>query len=349
MRPDSVVGCDLELGSESLPQRGQKTSVSAKSGTTQLPGFAQRARAAAPEAAVPERPRTLMLNVGLRCLSACPHCHHSCTPERTEVMSRQTMLECVRLADRVRPQIVDITGGEPELFEHLPDLIAELAARRLSTRVRTNLTALAEPSAAHLSNLFAEHGVGLLASLLGTSAATFATQRETSAWRTALKVLSLLNALGYGALEGGSRLRLDLAYNPPLGELPRPQQEIEAEFRTDLGSLGIRFDSLLAIANVPVGRFAERLKRQGAHDAYMEELAAAFNPATVRALDCRHGFEVAWDGTLWDCDFNLAARVRPASGPRTIEDALRDEGALAQRRIGFAQHCLACTSGSGSG
>ena len=321
----------------------------AEGDTTQAPGFAQRARAAAPEAAVPERPRTLMLNVGLRCLSACPHCHHACTPERTEVMSRQTMLECVRLADRLRPEIVDITGGEPELSEHLPHLIADLAARRLSTRVRTNLTALAEPSAAHLTNLFAEHGVALLASLPGISASAFAAQRGASAWRTALKVLSWLNALGYGALEGGSWLRLDLAYNPPLGELPRPQQEIEAEFRAELASHAVRFDSLLAIANVPVGRFAERLRRQGTYDAYMDELSAAFNPATVGALDCRHGFEVAWDGTLWDCDFNLAARVRPASGPRTIGDALADEGALAQRRIGFAQHCLACTCGSGSG
>ena len=339
----------MELSPEGLAERGYEASVSAKTNVTAVPGFAQRARAAEPEAAVPARPRTLMLNVGLRCLTACPHCHHACTPERAEVMSRQTMLECVRLANRLRPEIVDITGGEPELFEHLPDLIAGLAARRLSTRVRTNLMALAEPSAAHLADLFAEHGVGLLASLPGTSASAFATQRGASGWRAARKVLSRLNALGYGAGEGGSRLRLDLAYNPPLGELPRPQQQLEAEFRTDLGSLGIRFDSLLAIANVPVGRFADWLKRQGTYDAYMDGLSAAFNPATVGALDCRHGFEVAWDGTLWDCDFNLAAHVRPASGPRTIGDALADEGALVQRRIGFAQHCLACTSGSGSG
>lgn len=348
MRPDLVIQRGLEFGPEILAERGPKASVSAGT-ATKVPGFAQQARAAAPEAAVPEHPRTLMLNVGLRCLSACAHCHHACTPERTEVMSRQTMLECVRLADRLRPEIVDITGGEPELFEHLPDLIADLAARRLPTRVRTNLTALAEPSATHLTRLFAEHGVGLLASLPGTFASAFAAQREAPVWRTALQVLSSLNALGYGVLEGGSRLKLDLAYNPPLGEIPRPQQEIEAEFRTNLRGLGIRFDSLLAITNVPVGRFAEWLKRHGAYDAYMDELAAAFNPAAVRALDCRHGLEVAWDGTLWDCDFNLAARVPPASGPRTIGEALADESALVQRRIGFAQHCLACTSGSGSG
>ncbi len=41
----------------------------------------------------------------------------------------------------------------------------------------------------------------------------------------------------------------------------------------------------------------------------MKKLYDAFNPATVEALMCRFQISVDYDGKLYDCDFNLAARA----------------------------------------
>jgi hypothetical protein len=159
-------------------------------------------------------------------------------------------------------------------------------------------------------------------------------------------VLRSLAKLGYGTGEG---LVLDIAYNPPLGKLARPQCDVEAEFRAALEPLGVRFDSLLSLPNVPVGRYGRRLKADGSYGVYVSLLTDAFNPTVALALECRHGLEIAWDGTLWDCDFNLGAGVPPAAGPLTLAAALADPGALAERRIGFGPHCFACTVGAGFG
>ncbi len=328
---------------------------------TGVPRFAERAFAVSPRADTSERVETMMLNVGLRCIASCAHCHHSCTPERAEVMSRDTMLEAVRLAEMMRPDLVDITGGEPEEFEHLLELLVRLRDAGVPTRVRTNLVALARPEHAALPELFAASGVQVLASLPGTSAAAIDAQRGSAWWETASELLRQLNALGYGFARGseggsesgtgGDRLILDLAYNPPPGELCRPQRELEAEFRKALEPLGVRFDSLLAINNVPVGRMRTRMRADDSYDRYLSLLTDAFNPAVVESMACRHGLEIAWDGSLWDCDFNLAAGTKPTAGPRTVTELLGApdlDAALASRRIGFAAHCYACTAAEGS-
>ncbi len=309
--------------------------------------FGSAVHEAHPSASRPEQIDWLMLNVGLRCDLACAHCHHACSPVRTEVMSRETMLDALSFAERIRPSMLDITGGEPELYPHLRELISLARGAGLAVRVRTNLVALAAPEAADLPAYFADQGVALLASLPGVSATQTVEQRGSEAvWRTSVEVLRKLSELGYGT---GDSLALEIAYNPPLGQLARPQGEVEGEFRTALEPLGVRFDSLLTLPNVPVGRYRQRLTAQGGYAEYVALLSAAFNPSVAEALECRHGLEIAWDGTLWDCDFNLGAGIRPAAGPLTLAEALADPGALGNRRIGFGPHCFACTVGAGFG
>jgi radical SAM/Cys-rich protein len=300
-----------------------------------------------PSASSPGQIDWLMLNVGLRCDLACAHCHHACSPVRTEIMSRETMLDALGLAERIRPSVLDITGGEPALYPHLRELISRARSSGLAVRVRTNLVALATPEAADLPAYFADQGVAILASLPGVSAAQTVEQRGGSAvWKTSVQVLRRLTDLGYGT---GKDPALEIAYNPPLGQLARPQGEVEGEFRTALEPLGVRFDSLLTLPNVPVGRYRQRLTAEGGYTEYVALLSAAFNPSVADALECRHGLEIAWDGTIWDCDFNLGAGIRPAAGPLILGEALADPGALAHRRIGFGPHCFACTVGAGFG
>ena len=296
---------------------------------------------------------TLMLNVTLRCDLACAHCHQSCSPSRTEEMSRETMLSALELTRLVRPALLDITGGEPELWPHLRELVALARSEGVAMRVRTNLVALSRPEAADLPALFAGNGVALLASLPGTSAEAIAAQRGRATFDRSITVLRKLDTLGYGAGDG---LTLDVAYNPPLGELAQPESILTEQFRAALEPHGVRFDSLYAIANVPAGRYRQRLRAEDGLDSYLSTLAAAFNPEVARALECRHGLVIGWDGTLSDCDFNLGAGMGLAEGPRTLADllvALRVGGSasletLATRRISFAAHCYACAAGAGS-
>lgn len=314
-----------------------------------IPTFHDRASTAFSQAAVPQHLDTLMLNVGLRCEAACPHCHHACSPQRTETMSPDTMSACLDLADRLRPALVDVTGGEPELWPELPALLAALRHLRIPARVRTNLVALTRPAAAALPLLLADTRTGILASLPGLTAEDVGRQRGAAAWTTSLRALSRLNGLGYGSAQGDSDLRLDIAYNPPLGQSPPDQEDLEGRFRDALASHEVVFDRLLVIANVPIGRFGDQLRTQGTLRPYLTGLVSTFNADVVPALACRHGLEVAWDGSLWDCDFNLAAGHAPAAGPRRVEDLLADPDSLEARRIGFGPHCYACTAGTGSG
>jgi len=261
-------------------------------------------------------------------------------------MSRETMLDSLLLAEQIQPALIDITGGEPELFAHLRELISRARASGFAVRVRTNLIALAAPDARDLPAFFAEQGVSLLASLPATSAAATVEQRGSeSVWHTSIEVLRRLTEIGFG----GGDLVLEIAYNPPLGEIARPQRDVEREFRSALEPQGVLFDSLLSLPNVPIGRYGKLLRADGSYAQYLALLSEAFNSAVTPALECRHGLEIAWDGTLWDCDFNLGAGVRPAAGPLTVADALADPTALARRRIGFGPHCFACTVGAGTG
>lgn len=320
---------------------------------TPLTHFVERLADENPGARRAVRIDSLMLNVGLRCNLACTHCHQSSSPSRTESMTHATMLEALRLAAILRPGLLDITGGEPTLWHHLCELISTATARNIPVRVRTNLVALTHPTREALVPFFAENGVAILGSLPGVTAREIAEQRGDT-FDASIAVLRTLAQFGYGS--GNPRLVLDLAYNPPLGESQRPQTVLAEEFHRALEPLGVRFDKLLVIANVPAGRFAERLKSSGDYSAELDRLAGAFNPGVLGELACRCSVEVAWDGSLVDCDFNLGAGMRVVDGPRTLAEAfaLADAGsdvdsAIAGRRIAFGPHCFACAAGSGSG
>jgi radical SAM/Cys-rich protein len=285
----------------------------------------------------------LMLNVGLRCTMECAHCHHACSPTRTEMMGPDTVDACIELAAALSPALVDITGGAPELNPDLPRLIAGLRDAVPQLRIRTNLTALRSPAHGQLIDLFAEQKVRVLASLPGATAPVVDSQRGVGVFAESFEALRSLNDRGYG---DGDGLLLDIAYNPPLGELPRSQASLEAEMRSRMAAEGIQFDRLLRIANVPVGRLAAGLRAQGMLDSYVESLVAAWNAETLPLLCCTRGIEVAWDGTLWDCDFNLAAGLPLAEGPRHISEF--DVESASKRRIAVGTHCFACTADEGS-
>lgn len=292
-------------------------------------------------------PETLQVNVGKRCNQACHHCHVDAGPKRTERMAPQTVARVLDvLAANPSLATLDVTGGAPELHPLFRELVA--GARALGRRVidRCNLTVLLEPGQEETAAFLAGHEVAIVASLPCYEAENVDRQRGRGVHAKSLEALRRLNALGYGRSAG--RLRLDLVYNPLGPTLPPDQGTLEARYRHELDARhGIAFDQLLALANLPIARFAADLARQGRHDEYLSLLAHHFNPATLPGLMCRHLVSVAWDGTLHDCDFDQMLGLPLGAGPSTIF-ALENVAALAGAPIATGPHCFGCTAGAGS-
>src|SRR5690349_3787643 len=87
----------------------------------------------------------LQMNLGKMCNQTCKHCHVDAGPDRTEVMSRETMEQCLRALESTDIPRVDLTGGAPELNPGFRWLLGRL--RDLGRRVmdRCNLTILMVP------------------------------------------------------------------------------------------------------------------------------------------------------------------------------------------------------------
>src|SRR5438105_59685 len=88
------------------------------------------------------RPETLQVNLGYKCNQSCLHCHVNAGPTRTEMMSREIVLEVLNFIGGEKIRTLDITGGAPELNPHFRELVTR--ARALGARVidRRNLTVL---------------------------------------------------------------------------------------------------------------------------------------------------------------------------------------------------------------
>jgi radical SAM/Cys-rich protein len=289
------------------------------------------------------RLQTLQINVGRKCNQACRHCHVDAAPWRTEMMDEVTAHRIGGWIQEHRPEIVDITGGAPELSEFFCYLVE--ISRASGSRVidRNNLTIIEEESFGWLPEYLARHQVEVIASLPCYSAGNVNRQRGQGVFEKSIAALKKLNAAGYG-----TTLPLNLVYNPLGATLPAPQRELEAEYRETLQrQFGIVFHRLFTITNQPIARFAEDLRKQGQWDKYLELLANAFNPATVDGLMCRTTLSVGYRGELYDCDFNQMLGMQLRNGhplflwnlaPRQLED----------RAIATGIHCFACTAGAGS-
>ena len=287
--------------------------------------------------------QTLQINVGRKCNQTCRHCHVDAAPWRTEMMDGAVAARVCDWIRTHRPEVVDITGGAPELSEHFRTFVE--VARTAGSHVidRNNLTIIETPAFAWLPAYLAEHGVEVVASLPCYSAENVDAQRGDGVFAKSIRALQKLNAVGYG-----TRLPLSLVYNPLGAKLPPAQPELEADYKTELRARhGIEFTRLFALANQPIARFAQDLRAQGQWDAYLELLANSFNPATVAGLMCRSTLSVGWRGEVYDCDFNQMLGMQLRNGKDLflwdVTPAYLTGGA-----IQTGNHCLACTAGAGS-
>jgi radical SAM/Cys-rich protein len=207
---------------------------------------------------------------------------------------------------------------------------------------------LFEPGQEDLAGFLADQGADVVASLPCYLEENVNRQRGRGVFDASLRGLQRLNALGYG--DPASGLVLDLVYNPQGPVLPPPQAGLEADYRRVLGEqYGIRFNRLLALANLPIQRFGSTLLSHGQFDEYLELLKRSHSAANLEQVMCRNLISVDWRGYLYDCDFNQMLGL-PASGDGGAALHLRDlPGLVVQgRSIRVADHCFGCTAGQGS-
>ena len=289
------------------------------------------------------RLQTLQINVGRKCNQACRHCHVDAAPWRTEMIDEATAQRIGAWIQQHRPEIVDITGGAPELSEFFRYFVE--MARAIGAHVidRNNLTIIEEENFDWLPEYLARHAVEVIASLPCYSAENVNKQRGNGVFDKSIAALKKLNSVGYG-----TNLPLNLVYNPLGAKLPGPQAELEADYKEALQrEFGIVFNRLFTITNQPIARFAEDLRKQGKWDEYLELLVNAFNPDTIDGLMCRSTLSVGYRGELYDCDFNQMLGMQLRNGaPLYLWDVTPEY--LQSRAIATGVHCLACTAVAGS-
>jgi radical SAM/Cys-rich protein len=198
-----------------------------------------------------DRLQTLQLNVGRKCNQTCTHCHVDAAPWRTEMMSEAVARRVGEWIREHRPQVVDITGGAPELSEHFRYFVE--TARECGCHVidRNNLTIIETPAFGWLPEYLARHEVEVIASLPCYSAENVNAQRGDGVFDKSIAALRKLNAAGYG-----TKLPLNLVYNPLGAKLPGPQAELEADYKEALHrEFGIVFNRLFTITNQPIARW----------------------------------------------------------------------------------------------
>ncbi len=295
----------------------------------------------------PLQMEVFQINIGKMCNQVCKHCHVDAGPDRKEIMTRETMLQCLDiLAKNPSFKTVDLTGGAPELNPDFRWFVEEIKKLDKHIVVRCNLTIiLANKKYNDLPEFFKMHRIEVVSSLPFYSKDRTDRQRGDGVFEDSIKALQMLNAVGYGLKE--SELKLNLVYNPAGAFMPPPQLTLENEFKQALKQdFNISFHSLYAITNLPVSRFLDYLLQSGNYEKYMEKLVNAYNPVAAAGVMCRTTLSVSWDGYIFDCDFNQMLDMKVDCSSKHISqfDAL----ALSKRSIVVNQHCYGCTAGAGS-
>jgi radical SAM/Cys-rich protein len=313
----------------------------------QFPAFAQKLRQANLFPLTPTHLDIFQVNIGKMCNQVCKHCHVDAGPDRKEIMTRETMEQCLVAIAGSQVKTVDITGGAPEMNPNFRWFVEEISSLGREIIVRCNLTIILANKKFHdLPAFFKRHRVHVVSSLPHFSAARTDAQRGAGVFVESIQALQMLNAEGYG--QEGSGLLLDLVYNPSGAFLPASQAGLELEFKKKLkAGYSIDFNNLFAITNLPISRFLDYLIESNNYEAYMEKLVNAFNPVAAANVMCRNTVSVGWDGYLYDCDFNQMLDLKVAE-PASQHISEFDLEALNSRKIVVNQHCYGCTAGAGS-
>lgn len=296
----------------------------------------------------PSRIEIFQVNIGYMCNQVCKHCHVDAGPDRKEIMTRETMAQCLEVLAKSKIKTLDITGGAPELNPDFRWFVEE--AHRIGVSeiiVRSNLTIIvSNPKYHDLPEFFKKNHVRICSSLPFYNAGKTDRQRGEGVFKDSILAIQMLNQVGYG--KEGTGLILDLVFNPAGAFLPGDQKQLERDFKKELKEhFNVEFNTLFTITNIPISRFLDFLIESGNYEEYMDKLINAFNPAAVSGVMCRNTISIDWQGFMYDCDFNQMLGLKVTTSK--VQHLSRfDVQQLEERDIVIGQHCFACTAGAGS-
>src|SRR5919206_4910847 len=88
---------------------------------------------------IPTTLEIFQVNIGKMCNQVCKHCHVDAGPDRKEIMTRETMQQCLDvLQNNPLLQTVDITGGAPEMNPDFRWFVEEIKKLGRQVMVRCN-------------------------------------------------------------------------------------------------------------------------------------------------------------------------------------------------------------------
>ncbi len=313
----------------------------------ELPTFAEKIKETNQFPLQPKKLEILQINLGYMCNQVCAHCHVDAGPDRKEIMTQETMNQCLEVIKKTGAHTLDLTGGAPEMNPNFRWFVEEASKAGIKDFiVRSNLTIIrANKKYYDLPEFFKKHNVHVVSSMPHWTRGKTDKQRGDGVFDKSIKALQMLNDVGYG--KEGSGLQLDLVYNPSGAFLPGDQAALESDFKKALlEDFDIVFNSLFAITNLPISRFLDYLIASENYEDYMYALVEAYNPMAVQNVMCSNTLSVSWDGWLYDCDFNQMLNLKVASKVKHISEY--NEELLSKRNIIINQHCYGCTAGAGS-
>lgn len=291
---------------------------------------------------------TLQVNLGYLCNQQCLHCHVNASPKRKEIMERKTVEQVLEYLRHSTANILDLTGGAPELNPHFRWLVENARASGINVIDRCNLTILEEPGQEDLAQFLADNQVEITASLPCYLEENVDNQRGKGVYHNSIKGLQRLNKLGYG--KENSPLKLNLVYNPVGPYLPPAQQSLEADYKKQLYErFDIEFTQLFTLANMPIQRFGSTLVSKGEFNQYMALLKGAHQDSNLENVMCRFLVSIDWQGYVYDCDFNQMLKLPMLwkAKPKTHISDLMSKG-IEGNPIVVMEHCYGCTAGQGS-
>ncbi|GBD96543.1 MAG TPA: radical SAM/Cys-rich domain protein [Nitrospirae bacterium] len=287
----------------------------------------------------------IQVNMGYKCNLRCTHCHIDASPDRTEMMLSSTVDKIIDILQKqAEITSLDITGGSPEYNPDFNRLVKSASAMGKKVMVRSNLAIYTEEGMEDIPSFLADNKVKIIASLPCYTEEGVDGQRGKGTYKKVILVLKHLNKLGYG--QGNSDLEIDIMFNPGKEGIAPDQQMLENAYKEKLKEMhGITFNNLIALSNMPIGRFGKSISGEERTE-YLLRLEEKYNPQTVENLMCRHLISVSPDGKIYDCDFWQVLNLPVKNGSSRIEDF--DYSNLKNREIVTNPFCFMCTAGAGA-
>ena len=291
--------------------------------------------------------QVLQVNLGYLCNLSCTHCHVNAGPNRTELMSMETIKQVLTFIDTHNIHTLDLTGGAPEMNPHFKYLVQAAFDRNIKVIDRCNLTILVEADYRGVSNFLADNKVEIIASLPCYMEDNVDKQRGKGTFNASILALKELNSLGYGQIDSG--LTLNLVFNPQGATLPPDQKTLEQDYKQHLlDHFDIRFNQLFAMTNLPIQRFGSVLISKGTFTDYLQLLKDNFQPQNIDYVMCKNTLSIDWQGYVYDCDFNQMLNLPLGEHAEKTHLTELTEDSFTGQSIKTLQHCYGCTAGQGS-